>query len=160
MSWPQGERGHGVIEAVAAAQLQALVPDFADLVRGAARGAALRRSREGRDSRTVCSAATSPSTRRWPHGGRRLHRAQLAISDEAAFAGIASARWPSRFGSGDTAPLTMWTGGHNPRGPRPGRLCRRSSGGGGTRFGRLCLRRAGPTPGLPGYGARRGAIGP
>ena len=39
-----------------------------------------------------------------------------AISDEAAFAGIASARWPGRFEVVDTAPLTIVDGGHNPQG--------------------------------------------
>lgn len=39
-----------------------------------------------------------------------------AISDDAAFAGIAAARWPGRFEVVDADPLTIVDGGHNPQG--------------------------------------------
>lgn len=152
-----------VIEAVAAERgCELFVPDFGDLSVEPLAGAALRRfSWKGRGFETRLLGSYQPFNAALALTAVDVLRGRgWAISDEAAFAGIASARWPGRFEVVDTAPAYHCGRWSQPSGGRgPGRLARRSSGGGGTRFGRLCFGRAG-RQGLPGHGARRGAVGP
>ena len=122
VSWPQESEAMAVIEAVAAERgCELFVPDFADLSVEPLAGAALRRfSWKGRGFETRLLGSYQPFNAALALTAVDVLRGRgWAISDEAAFAGIASARWPGRFEVVDTAPLTIVDGGHNPQGPRP-----------------------------------------
>ena len=118
-SWPQEREAMAVIEAVAAERgCELFVPDFADLNVEALAGAALRRfSWKGRGFETRLLGSYQPFNAALALTAVDVLRGRgWAISDEAAFAGIASARWPGRFEVVGTAPLTIVDGGHNPQG--------------------------------------------
>ena len=119
VSWPQESEAMAVIEAVAAERgCELFVPDFADLSVEPLAGAALRRfSWKGRGFETRLLGSYQPFNAALALTAVDVLRGRgWAISDEAAFAGIASARWPGRFEVVDTAPLTIVDGGHNPQG--------------------------------------------
>ena len=115
---PQESEAMAVIEAVAAERgCELFVPDFADLSVEPLAGAALRRfSWKGRGFETRLLGSYQPFNAALALTAVDVLRGRgWAISDEAAFAGIASARWPGRFEVVDTAPLTIVDGGHNPQ---------------------------------------------
>ena len=119
VSWPQESEAMAVIEAVAAERgCELFVPDFGDLSVEPLAGAALRRfSWKGRGFETRLLGSYQPFNAALALTAVDVLRGRgWAISDEAAFAGIASARWPGRFEVVDTAPLTIVDGGHNPQG--------------------------------------------
>lgn len=119
VSWPQEREAMAVIEAVAAERgCELFVPDFGDLSVEPLAGAALRRfSWKGRGFETRLLGSYQPFNAALALTAVDVLRGRgWAISDEAAFAGIASARWPGRFEVVDTAPLTIVDGGHNPQG--------------------------------------------
>ena len=162
VSWPQESEAMAVIEAVAAERgCELFVPDFGDLSVEPLAGAALRRfSWKGRGFETRLLGSYQPFNAALALAAVDVLRGRgWAISAEAAFAGIASARWPGRFEGGYRAAYHCGRWSQPPGGRGPGRLARRSSGGGGTRLSRLCFGRAG-RQGLPDHGARRGAVGP
>lgn len=119
VSWPQESEAMAVIVAVAAERgCELFVPDFGDLSVEPLAGAALRRfSWKGRGFETRLLGSYQPFNAALALTAVDVLRGRgWAISDEAAFAGIASARWPGRFEAVDTAPLTVVDGGHNPQG--------------------------------------------
>ena len=119
VSWPQESEAMAVIEAVAAERgCELFVPDFGDLSVEPLAGAALRRfSWKGRGFETRLLGSYQPFNAALALTAVDVLRGRgWAISDEAAFAGIASARWPGRFEVVGTAPLTIVDGGHNPQG--------------------------------------------
>ena len=119
VSWPQESEAMAVIEAVAAERgCELFVPDFGDLSVEPLAGAALRRfSWQGRGFETRLLGSYQPFNAALALAAVDVLRGRgWAISAEAAFAGIASARWPGRFEVVDTAPLTIVDGGHNPQG--------------------------------------------
>ena len=119
VSWPQESEAMAVIEVVAAERgCELFVPDFGDLSVEPLEGVALRRfSWKGRGFETRLLGSYQPFNAALALTAVDVLRGRgWAISDEAAFAGIASARWPGRFEVVDTAPLTIVDGGHNPQG--------------------------------------------
>ena len=119
VSWPQESEAMAVIEVVAAERgCELFVPDFGDLSVEPLEGVALRRfSWKGREFETRLLGSYQPFNAALALTAVDVLRGRgWAISDEAAFAGIASARWPGRFEVVDTAPLTIVDGGHNPQG--------------------------------------------
>ena len=119
VSWPQESEAMAVIEAVATERgCELFVPDFGDLSVEPLAGADLRRfSWKGRGFETRLLGSYQPFNAALALTAVDVLRGRgWAISDEAAFAGIASARWPGRFEVVDTAPLTIVDGGHNPQG--------------------------------------------
>lgn len=118
-SWPQEREAMAVIEAVAAERgCELFVPDFSQLAVEPLAGAALRRfSWQGRGFETRLLGSYQPFNATLALTAVDVLRERgWAISDEAAFAGIASARWPGRFEVVGTSPLAIVDGGHNPQG--------------------------------------------
>ena len=118
-SWPQEREAMAIIEAVAAERgCELVVPDFSQLAVEPLAGAALRRfSWQGQEFETRLLGSYQPFNATLALTAVDVLRERgWAISDEAAFAGIASARWPGRFEVVGTSPLAIVDGGHNPQG--------------------------------------------
>lgn len=119
VSWPQESEAMAVIEAVAAERgCELSVPDFADLNVEVLAGAALRRfSYRGRPYDTRLLGSYQPYNAALAlTAADVLRRRGWDIPEDAAFAGIAAARWPGRFEVVGTSPLAIVDGGHNPQG--------------------------------------------
>ena len=121
VSWAAGERGHGGRGRGRRDGLRtSFVPDSAiSSVEPLAETALRRFSWKGRGFETRLLGSYQPFNAALALTAVDVLRGRgWAISDEAAFAGIASARWPGRFEVVDTAPLTIVDGGHNLPGGR------------------------------------------
>ena len=129
-----------VIEAVAAERgCELVVPDFARACpwsRSPERPCASSRGRgRGFETRLLGSYQPFNAALALDGGATCCAGAGGPFSEEAAVAGIASARWPGRFESGGCLPAHHRRRRPQPPGGRgPGRVAGRSSGGGGTRL--------------------------